>query len=651
MSGTATISGVISGLNTDEILQKLETLARVPVVRLQVRKATLSAQLSAWQTVNSRLLSLKEKAAALAAYSTFSTKSAASSNESLVGATVTGSPAAAEYSFTIDSIAKAHRVSSQGYADETTLVGDGTVEIAVGDGDAVSLQADGLSLAGLREAINNSDAGVYAFLVNDGSADTPYRLVITSKTTGTDGEMTITANLTGGAPPTFSDLQAATDASLSLGGGLTVTRSSNTITDLIPGVTLQLRDDDAAQTVTVTVSADTAGIKQKIQDFVTQYNDLVSYVEAQWKYDAESDQAGTLFGEFTLYAIQDNLVSRLTSPISGLPSSLSLLSQVGITLGTNGKLSLDETVLQDKLESDLNGVMRLFSRSGQASNANVIFASATSDAKPSGETGYAVQITQTATRARVTAGAAQTDPLAADEVLTIRGVAISLTAGMTQSQVIAAINSKKAETGVTASATDATGSGSGNYLTLTSAGYGSNAEVTAVSDKSNGSAGNSGVGNVLVTESDPDGESGNGTGAAGLDVAGTINGEAAEGSGQILESTAGDSKGLSLIITATAAGSYGTVVYTAGAGASLDDMLSFLTESENGSVKVAQESLQERIENIDEDITKTEAAITRQQDRLLRQFSAMESALGRLQAQSSFIVSQVAQIQSNWKGA
>ncbi len=647
MSGTAYISGLISGLQTDDILAQLETLARVPVLRLEAQKATLSAKLSAWQTMNSQLLSLKEEAAALGVYTAFSTMTAASSNESLVTASVSGSPPPGDYTFTVQSLATTHEVASQGYAELTTLVGDGTVTITVGSEEAVEITANGLTLAGLRDAINASDANVNAFIIDDGSDTTPYRLLITSGSTGTAGEMTIDVSLSGGTAPVFSDLQTATDATLQM-GTLTITRSSNLITDLIPGLTLDLHAADPATPVTVSVVSDTDAIKEMVQNFVTDFNAVIDYIDAQWDYNEETEQSGTLFGEFSLRHIQNDLISRVSNPITGLPSSLSLLSQVGITVGFDGKLSLDETILESALESDLTGVMKLFSRYGEASNADVVFISATGDTVPTEEVGYAVEITQAATQARVTAGVAQTLALAADEVLTINGVNITLTAGMTQSEVVDAINDHSAETGVTASATGSDGTGTGQYLTLKSNGYGDSTEVTAISDQSNATSDTTGIGNVLVTESSPTGESGTGTGEAGVDVAGTINGEAAEGSGQMLESTAGDSKGLTLLIRATSAGSYGTVDYTAGASALLDDMLDFLTESEDGMVKSSQNTLQERIDDIDESITKLEEAIVREQDRLRQQFTVMEEALAKLQTQSNFLSSQLVQMQNNW---
>ena len=649
MSGTASIGGIISGLNTEDILSKLEAVAKVPVLRLESQKARLSAKLSAWQEVNSRLLALKEKASPLSYHTAFLANSATSSDESIVTASATSSAVPGRYTFSVESVATAHKVASQGYAQQDALVGDGTVTITVGSNAPIEIQADGLTLAGLRDAINGANAGVNAYIVNEGSGDTPYRLLLTSNATGTAGQLDIDVSLTGGTTPTFSDLQTAADAVISLGGGITVTRSNNTITDLIPGATLNLHQADPGQDISITITNDNSAKKQAIGDFVEQYNALIDYFAEQWEYDTDTNTGGLLFGDYSLSQIHSNLVSRISNTIAGLPSSLSLLSQAGIRLGMDGKLTLDETVLDGVLTSNPDGVMKLFSRYGSPTSAEIKYVSGTSDTKASGEAGYAVQITQVATHSRLTTGVAQADPLAEDEIITINGKTIGLTAGMTQAQVISTINARTSETGVTASATDINGSGAGQYLTLTTAGYGSHAQVTALSNKSNGAPGSSGIGNVSVTESSAGGEAGTGTGAAGVDVAGTIDGAAAEGTGRLLKSTAGDAKGLSLLVQAAATGDYGTVVYTVGAAAMLNAELVFLTEDDNSTIKTSEDTLQKSIDDMTESIEHMNESVASEQERIKAQFNRMELALSQLQTQSNYLTSQLAQINNNWE--
>jgi flagellar hook-associated protein 2 len=643
MAGTSTISGLVSGLDTAGILAQLKEAASAPITRLQNQQAAAKAKLSAWQDINTRLLAFKTEASSLAFFSNFADKTASSSNEDMVTVSASSSASAGDYSFTVDSLAKTHKINSQGYALDTDLVGTGTVDIAIGDGSAVSITVEeGTTLAGLRDKINRADAGVAAFIVNTGAGDTPYQLVITSKSSGTAGAIDITSTLTGGVTPTFTDLQAAADATISLGNGLTVTRSSNTINDIFPGLTLNLHSADVNETVTVSVSHDTAGVKEKIVSLVDKYNDLVGYLQEQWKYDSDTEETGTLFGEYTLFEIQANLASRFSSSVAGLSSDLSVLSQIGIRMGTDGKLALTESDLEEALVDNPDGVMKLFSRYGTASNSNVGFISGTSDTQPSGPAGYAIAVTQAATHTRLTAGIAQSDILAEDETLTINDIEIQLTAGMTQAQVITAINSKSSQTKVTAAATDINGAGSGQYLTLATTGYGSHVHIETVSSRSNAATISTGFGNTTITEANAAGEAGTGTGAAGLDIAGTINGEAAEGSGQMLKSTAGDSKGLWVKVNAVAPGDYGTLVFTRGVAAALDEQLSFLTDDDNGAIHIEEDSLQAKIDDLDASIKRMQATVDREQARLEAQFVALETSLSTLKSQGTYLESQLA---------
>ena len=132
-----------------------------------------------------------------------------------------------------------------------------------------------------------------------------------------------------------------------------------------------------------------------------------------------------------------------------------------------------------------------------------------------------------------------------------------------------------------------------------------------------------------------------------MDIAGTINGEAADGIGQVLVSTAGDSEGLRVLVRATVIGSYGTVVYSAGVAGRMDALLAFVTEDANGAVKAAQDVIQDRIESIDDEIDRLESTIAAEQERLRRSFQAMEQALGRLQTQSSYLTEYLAQLRAN----
>lgn len=657
MAGTASISGLISGLKTDDIISQLMELERMPITRLQIRQTALQAKLIAWQDANTRILAVKIKADVLTLNSTFEAKSVTSSDETILKCSASFVAQNGIYNLTVNSLSRAHQMKSDGYASTTSAIGTGTVTISTGSGAPVEIVIDETNgtLTGLRDAINKAGAGMTAAIVNDGSDTVPYRLLITSNTSGTAGAITLQSNLTGETVPSFATMQEAQNAVITLGegeGAITVTKSTNNITDLIPGITLDLQRADAGKSVTVTVQNDTSTLKEAIVEFVEQYNNLIEFMNEQFKYDITTNSGGTLFADPNLQLVHSEIASKMFLPVNGFGQSLTVLSQIGITSTTkDGKLTLDQGELDKALANNLGQMKRLFAATGEATSGSVSYVSSTDLTKASGINGYAVEITNVATQARLTAGVAQTEALAQDEQITVNGKIIQLTAGMTAEQVTARINEYSSQTGVTASRTDAFGQGSGDYLTFTSAQYGSGRSISVISSASNGGAASSGVGNVLVTESDAGGEAGTGTGTAGQDVAGTINGESATGKGQILTGNDGNANtaGLKLRITATSAGSYGTVHFTQGVASVLSHYLDQITRLGSGIVKSAEDNIQSQIRAFDADIASYEDRLVAKQERLIRQFAAMESALSRLQSQSSFLTSQLAQISNNWK--
>jgi flagellar hook-associated protein 2 len=661
MPGTTSINGIVSGFQTDEIIAKMMELRQVPIDNMKLKKTVLTARLTAWQDGNARVLALKLKSDTLADAATFNAKTFTSDNEDILTGAAGADAQAGTFFLKVGTLAKTHQLASQGYADiDTTRVGTGTVSVQVGSGSAttVSIDSTNNTLEGLRDAINNSGAGVQASIINDGSSTIPYRLVVTSKTGGTAGTVTVTPSLSGGTSTTFSTMQAAQDATITLGegaGAVTVTKGTNTIDDLLTGVTLNLKEADAGKTVTISISEDTSAIKKDIADFVEQYNNLADFMNTQFDYDEETKKSATLFTDSSLQFIQSDIRTRLGQPVQGISQTIKLLSQIGITSTTDGKLSINDSDLADAIEENGLAVLkRLFATVGEAASANVSYVSSTSSTKVSGTDGYAVDITRVAGKSRVTVGAAQTEALAQDETLVLNGSLIRLTAGMTQQQVLDKINEYKIKTGVAATATDATGTSTGHYLTLTSEGYGSAQTITLESNVSNGGAtplaGTSGAGRTKITESSAAGETGTGIGIAGVDVAGTINGEAATGVGQMLtgNSSNANTAGLKLKITASTTGSYGKIHFSRGIASAASDYLDFITKPTTGAVSAAQDSLQTQIDAAEDEITALEQRMTAYQTRLLEQFSAMESALAEMQSQSTYLTSQIAQLSNGW---
>jgi len=324
MAATSSIGGLISGLDTNSILDQLKQAAEAPINNLQSRKDALNQQSVAWSQFEGLLLSFRSLASQLGTPGGVSAWSTSSGRPDLATAAAGAGAAPGAYTFTVEALAQTHQLASQGYADvNQTEVGSGTVSIAVGDSDPVVVAVDGFTLSELRDAINNAGTGVSAAIINDGSDLSPYRLVLTSSQSGMDGEMDVDIALSGGTMPVLSEIQAAQDAEIHLGSGagaITVTSSSNTISGVVPGVTMNLLSAAPGTPVIVTVSADTNAIRSRIEDFVTSYNQIADFFAQQFNYDAQTGQTGTLFGNYELESLQQNLAAGLTNPSLGPPA-------------------------------------------------------------------------------------------------------------------------------------------------------------------------------------------------------------------------------------------------------------------------------------------------------------------------------------------
>ncbi len=147
------------------------------------------------------------------------------------------------------------------------------------------------------------------------------------------------------------------DAQLEVNGNL-ITSSSNTITGVIPGVTLNIKKADPDTTITLTVKRDIDSIINNIKDFFNTANDIIKYINSQYQFDENNVQP--LMGDQTLYLLKMDLSDNLRLPVSGLDSNKNFLSWAGITTDNNGIFSVDEGTLREKLNTNFEDVVNLF---------------------------------------------------------------------------------------------------------------------------------------------------------------------------------------------------------------------------------------------------------------------------------------------------
>ncbi len=206
-------------------------------------------------------------------------------------------------------------------------------------------------------------------MINDGSGS-PYRLVIA----GNDSYNN-TFDFTGySTPPALSETQSARMAVFSI-DGINITKPTNTITDVIQGVTFTLLQGPAegslpgtTKNVSLSVNNDVDSVKKKINDFVTGYNAVMFELKGQSDFNAKTKKGGPLSGDSTLRTIKEQLQNILTTPLTGGTGAYTILSSIGMATQQDGSLKVDDTKLSEALNNNFNDVTELFTRNHGATD-------------------------------------------------------------------------------------------------------------------------------------------------------------------------------------------------------------------------------------------------------------------------------------------
>jgi flagellar hook-associated protein 2 len=502
----------------------------------------------------------------------------------------------------------------------------GTVTI---DGQSVAINLATDSLSTIAQRINAAGSGVTASVTTDtSSGSTQYRLELSG-----DGASNLTDDnhvleSLGLVSQGVADQRtAAQDAHIVIDGS-DVYRSTNDISDAVDGVTFHLLQADENTTTQVSVAADTDSTVSAVQSFVSSFNTVMDAINSGESYDTSTDTGGTFFGDPTIMMLQSRLHDAVMNPVSGATGDYTLMSQIGISTNTSGELTLDTTKLQSALEANPDAVARLFATHGQATNSEVSFVNASSGTVASSATGYAVNVTQAATQATATS-AHLAGGITQNETLTINGNCIvSLTAGETLQQACDAIN-----TILLGNSQDVTATVQGDQLQLTGKLYGSSKTFSVKSNLASG-VGGTDLGASAANQSRI---------YAGLDVQGTINGEACTGYGQYLTGNTGDANvaGLQLMIASATTGSKGYVQVGKGAGSRVDDFAAQATDT-NGTMTADENAIQAEIDADNAEITQMNDDVAQYISDMRDKFTQMEETMGQEQNISSYLSGQIA---------
>ena len=537
-------AGIGSGLDIEGIISSLMAAERIPLTKVSQERTQTNTKISIYGIIKNSFADLKAAADKLTNLSNLNPLKTTSSDDKVVSATASASAAKGSYSIEVSQLAKAQSVAAPSVATSDTIVGTGSLTLTLGSYNSgtntftnnpdktpvtINIGAGQQTLDGIKQAINDSNAGVTASIINDGTGS---RLVLTSKETGAvngfklevtdnDGINTDTAGLSMlaydptaavGSGKNAESLQVAQNANFTI-NNLAVSKASNTVTDAVEGLTLNLKAITTTP-INLEVSLDDSALKTTLDGFVAAYNKIRGNLKDQQQKDA------TLSKETTPSALERGMRNILREQVAQYGIGL---SDIGLNFDKDGVLSLDKTKLDTAVAADPSILEKVFSNTASTTDARVKFVGA---------------------------------------------------------------NTKTLE---------------GTYAINISTAY----------DGSN-------------------------------TIAGTINGVAGTGVGNLLTGATGEaSEGLQFSVAQDAFGDMGTITFSKGLGERLSDWIGSLTD-EGGALTSRTDGLNSRLQRLDDQEDRINLRLEQVEKRYRAQFTALDTMLASMQQTSSYLSQQLA---------
>jgi flagellar hook-associated protein 2 len=375
------VGGLMSGLDTNSIIDQLLALQQKPIIKLQQQEAAYQVELSAYGSLQSTLSSLKSAMENLDSASDLTSFSASSGDTDLFTVSADDTAIPGSYSITVTQMAEVHKLTSCGFS-EGELVGKGIIQLKVGDGSTTDIAVSATdTIDDVAQAINDAKAGVKATVIFDG---TNYFLTLSGEDTGSANKISLIVTDEDGFNKDDSNLsrlfyedldpekqmvqaQAAADSIITIDGVAGIHRNSNTIDDVVSGLTITLESaPDTDNQADLTVSGNTSEIVSKINSFVSAYNNVLDFFDASQSYSQDTDTAGVLLGDATTNSIRNRLRNMVTNTVPGV-ESFERLTDFGITMNSEGRLEIDSSTINSALDDDFDDVVEFFTQATEGS--------------------------------------------------------------------------------------------------------------------------------------------------------------------------------------------------------------------------------------------------------------------------------------------
>ena len=354
-------AGIGSGLDVQGIVSQLMAIERIPLQRLQFKQNLLESQISAYGQLSSTMSSFQSAMDDLSSIEALKVFTSSSSNPDVIDVSANSTANIGTFDVEVVRLAEYHKMSSDEKLNTDTFggaAGDSiTFQVGANVADVITIDmSTAMTLGDMRDAINDdvNNPGVYATVINGDNGN--QKIIFTSNESGADNALTATYG--GAINAATLNLQTLNDiagditqlnAEINV-DGYNITRSSNNISDVISGVTLNLKSADIGNVYTISIDRDLESVEASVQGFADAYNELRSSLKTL--------RNGQLEADSSLLSIERRVLSVINSPANG--GVYSVLSEVGLTLQKDGTMSLASTDLKTALQTDFNGVAQLF---------------------------------------------------------------------------------------------------------------------------------------------------------------------------------------------------------------------------------------------------------------------------------------------------
>jgi flagellar hook-associated protein 2 len=369
-SSTTSGTGLGQGINVQQFVQYAVADQQAVITSLQTQQTTLGSQTSELATISTDLNNLDNAVFALSdPLGALAAETATSSNSSIVNATAASTAAPGSHSITVNSLATTSSYYTNALSSSSATIPSGSFQIQVGSNSPITITVNSSdnTLSQLVANINSQDIGVTASVIQDANG---YRLALVSNSSGAPGDLKVSNNT--GTGLTFTKAVTGTNASLVV-DGIPVSSASNTVSNVISGVTLNLGSASPNTTVAVNVSPDTSQATTAINNFVSAWNTLISEINNQFKVASDGTGGGVLEADNSLQQAQSMLLSAISYSVSGNNGIVNLAS-IGVNMNDDGTLTVDNGALSSALSSNFSAVQNLMQNvtSGFAQNMDSV---------------------------------------------------------------------------------------------------------------------------------------------------------------------------------------------------------------------------------------------------------------------------------------